>query len=179
MFKKDGLLQTTTMSYYDEIAPGYDRLHKEEQLTKIMCVIDGLNISREDTVLDVGCGTAFSFELLHPIGCRYQGAEPSKGLIEHSRYPNKITLCSAESLPFPDGLFTAVISITALQNFDDSKKGLEEMERVCSDRLAITFLKKSPKKDLFDQLLKELFVVEQVVECNQDLVYFLSKKECL
>ena len=167
------------MNYYDEIAPGYDLLHKEEQLVKLMCVIDGLRISSEDTVLDVGCGTAFSFDLLHPISCRYQGLEPSKGLIDQSNYKNKITQGFAENIPFPDKLFSKVISVTALQNFNNPKKGLEELNRVCSGKLAVTFLKRSPKKEEFDTLIKEIFIVEQIVECNQDLVYFLSKKEGL
>ena len=74
------------MNYYDGIAPGYDELHKEEQLSKLMVMIDGLNVKSDDRVLDVGCGTAFSFELLHPLGCRYQGVEPSKGLIAQGHF---------------------------------------------------------------------------------------------
>lgn len=159
------------MSYYDEIAPGYDALHKEEQLKKLLIILDGVEVKKEDRVLDVGCGTAFSFEVLHPLGCKYQGLEPSKGLVKHSRYPTKITIASAEKIPFPDNLFTVVISVTALQNFDDPKKGLEEMRRVCSERLGVSFLKRSEKAEEFDALLRELFTVEKVVEEQRDLIY--------
>lgn len=159
------------MSYYDEIAPGYDDLHKEEQLKKLLIILDGTEVKKEDRVLDVGCGTAFSFEVLHPLGCKYQGLEPSKGLVKHSRYPTKITIASAEKIPFPDNLFTVVISVTALQNFDDPKKGLEEMRRVCSERLGISFLKRSSRKEEFDSLLRELFTVEKVIEEQRDLIY--------
>ncbi len=159
------------MSYYDEIAPGYDTLHKEEQLKKLLILLDGLEVKKEDRVLDVGCGTAFSFEVLHPLGCKYQGLEPSKGLIQQSRYPTKITLASAEKIPFPDNLFTIVISVTALQNFDDPRKGLEEIRRVCSERVGISFLKKSSRAEEFDSLLRELFTVEKVVDEQRDLIY--------
>lgn len=161
------------MSYYDSIASGYDELHKEEQLPKLMLMLDTLNVSKEDRVLDVGCGTAFSFELLDAIGCRYQGAEPSRGLIENSRHGTKITNCRAEDLPFPNNLFTVVISVTALQNFDDPRRGLEQMKRVCSDRLAISFIKKSPKRDMLDKLIHELFIVDGVVDQDKDVIYFL------
>ena len=44
------------MSYYDEIATGYDALHKEEQLQKLLLMLDALEVSDADSVLDVGCG---------------------------------------------------------------------------------------------------------------------------
>jgi len=160
------------MTYYDEISAGYDALHKEEQLPKFIRMLDGLKVTDKDRVLDVGCGTAFSFELLHPIGCRYQGVEPSKGLIKQSRYSAKITNCGAEELPFPDNLFTVVISVTCLQNFDNLLEGLTEMRRVCSDRLAISFLKRSSRKEEFDGLLRDVFTITTVIDAGNDLIYF-------
>ncbi|MBR9702451.1 methyltransferase domain-containing protein [Candidatus Woesearchaeota archaeon] len=164
----------STKDYYDEIAPGYDELHKGEQLAKLILMLDTLNVRKDDRVLDVGCGTAFSFELLHPLGCKYQGVEPSIGLIAESKYGAKITNCNAESLPFPNNLFTVVISVTALQNFKDPKKGLEEMKRVCSDRLAISFLKDSPKREKLSELISSLFTVDGEMEQDKDIIYFCS-----
>ena len=164
------------MAYYDDIAPGYDNLHKEEQLQKLLMILDELVITDNDSLLDVGCGTAFSFEVLQQIGCRYQGLEPSSGLIEHSRYKTKITQGSAENIPFPDGFFSVVISITALQNFDDPKKGLQEIHRVCRDRAAISFLKRGSRKELFDQLIHEIFLVEKIIEEDRDLIYVVKHK---
>jgi ubiquinone/menaquinone biosynthesis C-methylase UbiE len=160
------------MNYYDEISAGYNELHKEEQLKKIMRIMDGLNVQKEDRLLDVGCGTAFSFDVFSAINCRFQGVEPSKGLIEQSLYKDKITNCKAEELPFPDNLFTVVVSVTCLQNFDNPLAGLEEMKRVCSDRLAISFLKNSPRRAEFEGLLKDVFTVNHVVEEDKDLIFF-------
>lgn len=159
------------MGYYDAIAPGYDELHKEEQLAKITLMLDWLRIRPEDRVLDVGCGTAFSFELLLPLTPKVQGVEPAKGLITQSRYAGKITNCAAEKLPFPDRLFTVVLSVTALQNFDDPRQGLMEMRRVCSDRLAISFLKRSGRAAELRDLIRELFTVEEEIEENKDLIF--------
>jgi ubiquinone/menaquinone biosynthesis C-methylase UbiE len=158
--------------YYDEIAPGYDELHKEEQLAKLILMLDKLNVQKEDRVLDVGCGTAFSFELLHPLGCKYQGVEPSVGLIAQSKYGAKITNCKAEALPFPNNLFTVVISVTALQNFDSPMHGLEEMKRVCSDRLAISFLKNSPKREELAGIIRDMFKVDEELEQDKDIIFF-------
>ena len=162
------------MNYYDGIAEGYNELHKEEQLPKLIRILDGLNVSDADSVLDVGCGTAFSFELLHPIGCRYQGAEPSKELINQSKYPAKITNCGAEDLPFPDDLFTVVISVTCLQNFENPLEGLMEMKRVCSDRLAISFLKTSERRKEFEDVIRDVFVVSSEVEEDRDIIFFCT-----
>lgn len=164
------------MSYYDDIAEGYDELHREEQLQKLMVIMDGLNVTDADRVLDVGCGTAFSFEVLSAVGCRFQGVEPSAGLIAQSRYADKITNCGAEELPFPDNLFTVVLSVTCLQNFDNPVDGLLEMRRVCSDRLAISFLASSPRKEEFDELLRDTFTVTSVVDQGKDVIFFCSVK---
>ena len=157
-------------SYYDALAPGYDELHKEEQLRKLVILLEKLKITQADRVLDVGCATAFSFECLPP-GCRFQGVEPSRGLIAQSRHRDKILCCKAEELPYPDRFFTVVLSVTALQNFDDPRRGLEQMRRVGSDRFGISFLKKSPKRELLETLIKELFVVEEQVEEPHDLLF--------
>lgn len=162
----------TSKNYYDEIASGYDELHREEQLAKLILMLDRLAVRKEDRVLDVGCGTAFSFEVLHPLGCRYQGVESSVGLIAQSRYGAKITNCKAEALPFPNNLFTVVISVTALQNFDSPMHGLEEMKRVCSDRLAISFLKNSPKREELSGIIRDLFSDVDELEQDKDVIFF-------
>ena len=45
------------MTYYDEIASGYEELHSEEQLAKIGLIKDHFRVTVKDKLLDVGCGT--------------------------------------------------------------------------------------------------------------------------
>ena len=56
------------MNYYDGISKGYDELYGQEQLLKWSKVKEIITFSREDTILDIGCGTGILTETipLHP-----------------------------------------------------------------------------------------------------------------
>ncbi|MFW5866062.1 MAG: class I SAM-dependent methyltransferase [Nanoarchaeota archaeon] len=163
------------MDYYDSIASGYDELHKVEQFQKL-AIIDKTGIVRDsDRLLDVGCGTGFSldyFSVKEAIGI-----DPSQGLI--SQYKGKQTIMQgyAESLPFDDHSFDVVISLTAIQNFDDIEKGLLEMKRVGKDRFALTILKRSPSTNLMRDFVKEIFenhAIEEIEE-EKDIIFLIRR----
>ena len=75
--------------------------------------------------------------------------------------------------------FDVVVSITAIQNFHDIEKGLTEIARVGKDRFALSFLKKSGKKDMIDKLIRKIFDVKDVIEEDKDMIYFCKKKKNL
>ncbi|MCK4670084.1 MAG: methyltransferase domain-containing protein [Nanoarchaeota archaeon] len=155
------------MAYYDEISTGYDELHGEEQKKK-MQIIDSIlkkwNISPEQ-ILDVGCGTGLST----PKGA--YGADPSEDLLkQHHGYPGKTVKADAEELPFDDKQFDIVISVTAIHNFNDIRKGLQEIKRV-GQRYILSILKKSNKFDEIKHLITELFDVKQTIEEEKDVIF--------
>jgi ubiquinone/menaquinone biosynthesis C-methylase UbiE len=49
------------VTYYDGIAKGYDRLHKQEQQRKLKVILPHLQIKPTDMFVDVGCGTGVAF----------------------------------------------------------------------------------------------------------------------
>jgi ubiquinone/menaquinone biosynthesis C-methylase UbiE len=159
------------MNYYDEIAQGYEELHKEEQENKIEIIKLHLSINPGDKLLDVGCGTGLTTE---PWGCSRYGIDPSKGLLERARQRDKIEykLAPAENIPYPDDFFDIVVSVTAIQNFDDVEKGLNEIKRVCKNKVVLSFLKRSPKNEIISSMIKELFKIEKVIEEEKDLIFF-------
>lgn len=158
------------MNYYDEIASGYDALHKTEQVKKLQIILDHTDIHKNDKILDVGCGTAFSFDYLLALTDHVQGVEPSKGLIEHSKYKDRIINCSAEELPFSDKEFDFVISLTAIQNFSDLRQGLNEIKRV-GKHFALTFLKRGERVDEIKNIMNEIFGECKIIEEDKDLIY--------
>ena len=160
------------MTYYDEIANGYEELHKEEQLKKIDLIKRYLKVDVDDKLLDVGCGTGLTTE---PWACRRYGVDPAPKLLERARQKDRIEykLAPAENIPYPDDFFDVVISITAIQNFEDIEKGLMEIKRVGKGRFVLSFLKKSSKRDIIDKLIRKIFDVEEVVEEEKDLIYFI------
>ncbi|MBR9700607.1 methyltransferase domain-containing protein [Candidatus Woesearchaeota archaeon] len=164
-----------TKDYYTGIAAGYDELHGEEQDAKLKEFLEKAVILPGVALLDVGCGTGRSIRFLKHV--KWQGLEPSEGLRLHSHREaeRKITEGVAEKLPYPDNMFDVVLSLTALQNFSDAKKGLEEMKRVCKGFMLISYLKKSSKAKDLDKLLKKLFKVESW-EGEKDMMYICRDK---
>jgi ubiquinone/menaquinone biosynthesis C-methylase UbiE len=124
------------MSYYDNIASGYNELHGEEQLRKYTIIRQHLQLPPYARVLDVGAGTGIGNQIIPSVGI-----DPAAKLIE--QHPNKESrVGDAEQLPYPDKSFDAAISVTALHH-TDYRKALAEMRRVSRGQLAISLLRKS------------------------------------
>lgn len=159
------------MAYYDEISEGYEELHKEEQLKKVSLIKEKLKVDVNDKLLDVGCGTGLTTE---PWNCKRYGVDPAPKLLARARDKDEIEykLAPAEKIPYEDGFFDVVISVTAIQNFEDVEKGLSEIKRVGKDRFVLSFLKKSSKKEMIDRLIRKIFKVKEVIEEEKDMVYF-------
>jgi ubiquinone/menaquinone biosynthesis C-methylase UbiE len=154
------------MNYYNSISSGYDELHKEEQLKKLKIIKE--NITVKDSLLDVGCGTGFSLDLFDVP--KKIGLDPSRELLKQCKH--KAIVGKAEELPFEDDSFDTVISVTAVQNFDDIEKGLKEIKRVAKRQVVVSVLKKSEKAELVDKLVNSIFDVWKTIEEDKDIIYF-------
>lgn len=169
---------TVNNRYYDEIAPGYEELHREEQEKKIAIVKKYLKVKETDLLLDVGCGTGITSN----FPCNVVGLDPSAELLKRFTAPlakSVKTICApGEKMPLENDSFDVVVSITALQNFNDAKQGLKEMCRVGKKeaRYAISFLKRSAKKEKLAALIQKYFVIEKEVEEEKDIIFFGRKK---
>lgn len=170
--------------YYDGIAKGYDALHGEEQLQKLELIGREMHmdpklkdfIKSSYKLLDVGCGTGISTGFFKAK--EKHGIDPSKELVRiaTNNYPFcEFKVGSAESLSYKDREFDIVISLTALQNFDDIDKGLNEIKRVGKGRYILTFLKKSSKHDQIDECIRKVFKMIKRIEEDKDVIYFCEK----
>jgi ubiquinone/menaquinone biosynthesis C-methylase UbiE len=159
------------MTYYDEISEGYEELHKEEQLKKVELIKKHLKLKVSDKLLDVGCGTGLTTE---PWNCKRYGVDPAPKLLEKAKCKDSIEykLAPAENIPYEDNYFDVVISVTAIQNFQDIEKGLSEIKRVGKGKFVLSFLKKSAKKEVIDKLIRKLFKVDNMIEEEKDFIYF-------
>ena len=171
------------VTYYDEISLGYVELHREEQMKKIKVIKQHLKIRPNSKVLDVGCGPCFADWRINlddkPIkNIEVTGIDPSKELLKLVKLRSiKLFQGRAEALPFNDASFDYVVSITAIQNFDDIEKGIKEMKRVLKDDGAavITYLKNSKKAEKIDMLLRKHFNIKETIEEEKDVMFFMSK----
>lgn len=162
-------------NYYDTIAKSYNELYWNEQLNKLKVINNYLvskNVVIDSTtkILDVGCGTGIVQDFFER---KYHadtfGIDPSESLIKQNQY--QCMLSDAEDMPFSDGEFDIVISLTALQNFDDLDHGLMEIKRVGKDFFIITFLKRSNKAELMEKLIKKYYTVKEKIEEDKDLIF--------
>jgi bis(5'-nucleosidyl)-tetraphosphatase len=166
-FKRALALFTTT--FYDEIADGYEDLHKDEQIKKARIIAEHLRLQKHQKLLDVGTGTGFYLDL---FSCEVMGIDPSEGLLKKNKFPHKKG--SAEELPFEDNAFDAVISITSIHNFSHIEQGLQEIKRV-GKHFAFSILKASKQFDIIDELIHKLFSVKSIILEDKDVIYFCEK----
>ncbi|MBS3176955.1 methyltransferase domain-containing protein [Candidatus Woesearchaeota archaeon] len=199
------------MTYYDDIAEGYEELHKEEQEKKIAVikkVMKELNwkIKENETVLDVACGTGLT---TRPWPGKKTGLDPARKLLEKAKgweewmeekkderkkewkiekedkkgkkdnkknKKIKYILGKAEHMPFKNHVFNWVLSITAVQNFNDINKALSEIKRVGKNHFILSFLKKSEKKESIEKVIEKKFKIQKKIEEEKDIIYFLNRE---
>ncbi|MBW2993194.1 methyltransferase domain-containing protein [Candidatus Woesearchaeota archaeon] len=159
------------MTYYNKIAPGYEELHEQEQLNKLIHITQFIEPKPNDNLLDVGCGSGISTRFWQ---CKTFGIDPSEELINIAKQKDPdgdYLIASAEKLPFPDKSFDIVTSVTAIHNFNDIEKALNEIKRVAKDRVVLSILKKSEKAGKIKQLISSLFEIEKEIEEDQDIIF--------
>lgn len=143
---------------YKEIANGYDELYGEEQrkkLEKIRFVLKG-------KILDIGAGTGIVAKNFKNV----TSLDPCKELLEQA--PGKKVLGRAEKLPFKEGEFDTIVSLTTLHHTDIDKV-IKEIKRLKPNNLALTILKRSKKcKEIVRKLKKEFNMKE--IEDEKDVL---------
>jgi len=106
--------------------------------------INHFNLTKNSSVLDVGCGKGF---MLHDLvkalpGIKVSGIDISQYAISNCIETMEpfLQVADARQLPFPDNSFDVVISITTLHNLDedDFKISIKEIERVSKEHSFIT-----------------------------------------
>ncbi|MFC1732014.1 class I SAM-dependent methyltransferase [candidate division KSB1 bacterium] len=159
-------------SYYNEISSGYEELHREEQEKKLVIIKKELGrLNKNTLLLDVGCGTGITSD----FDCVVYGVDPAQKLLDKAGKKPDFRICAeAENMPFEDNKFDIVISVTAIQNFHDIGKGLDEIKRVGKEKFVLSFLKKSGKKDLILEEIKKKFDVKKEIEEEKDVILFCS-----
>lgn len=130
------------MNYFQELAAKYDAWFKTPHGQYVYKyereIIEKLgDVTEEAFVLDVGCGTGiYTLELLGK-GARVVGIDISPEMLEIARYKTGeygdravFLQADAAKMPFPDNHFDIVISITAMEFFEQPQACLHEMYRV-------------------------------------------------
>ncbi len=99
------------------------------------------DISKYESVLDVGCGTGALSNVLSQVGLRVTGIDPSSRMLRQARKraENKdiefLQITAEEKLPFPDRSFDIVISSYVAHGLEpqDRMNLYKEMKRVAKE----------------------------------------------
>ncbi len=143
---------------YKQIANGYDELYgkeQEEKLKKIAYVLKG-------RILDIGAGTGIVARHFKNV----TSIDPCKEMLNQA--PGKKVIASAEKIPFNEGDFDTIVSLTALHHTDIDKV-IKEIKRLKPKNIAFTILKRSSKcKEIVRKLKKEFEMKE--IEEEKDII---------
>jgi ubiquinone/menaquinone biosynthesis C-methylase UbiE len=97
-------------------------------------IVDHFGLTPGDRVLDVGCAKGFLVKDLLALGIDAYGLDVSRYALMHCEPEaiGRLHLGSADSLPFPDDSFAAVLSINTIHNLprDRCAIALSEMQRL-------------------------------------------------
>jgi len=114
---------------YDPIGARWEKKHGAELRRRLLAEARG-------RVLEIGVGTGQSFPH-YPEVEEIVGIEPSEPMLRRARRRAadcgrevKLVEGPAEQLPFEDGSFDTVISMTVLCSVDDPERSLQEIRRV-------------------------------------------------
>jgi ubiquinone/menaquinone biosynthesis C-methylase UbiE len=125
---------------FDEWSAKYDRwfttpIGRLVKKYEAELILDLLKPSHGDSILDAGCGTGVFTADLISLGSRVIGLDVSLPMLARARqksrgYPFQAVLGDILSLPFPDGSFDKVVTVTALEFIQDGMRAVEELFRV-------------------------------------------------
>lgn len=138
--------RSAVLREYSDLAESYDRRWAFYVDATVRETLRRMTLEPADRLLDVGCGTgtllqAISHSLPH---ARLAGVDPSREMLNVARrrlgHSARLTRGWAEQLPFPDGAFDVVVSLSLFHMLQDIHLALREMARVLrpGGRLVIT-----------------------------------------
>ncbi|MBN1415637.1 MAG: class I SAM-dependent methyltransferase [Bacteroidales bacterium] len=122
-----------------EIANAYDRYYDDDRgkavdLIEKKILQKHLRVTRDETILELGCGTGHWTEFLCGQGFRVLAVDSSRAMIDIARTKNInraiFRQADASALPFKTSSFSTLVSVTMLEFTESPFMVLDEIDRV-------------------------------------------------
>ena len=119
-------------------------------------IVDHFGLKPGDKVLDVGCAKGFLVKDLLELGIDAYGIDVSHYALMNCEpeVVGRLQIGSAESLPFPDGSFDAVVSINTIHNLKREKcvQAVKEIERLAPGKgfIQVDSYRTPEQKEIFE-----------------------------
>lgn len=128
--------------------------------------------SKNQTLLDVGCGNGYFLELASKKGFETTGCDiiPNKKFA-HSKY----AVGSTESLPFEDDTFDIVTCSHTLEHVVHFDKAVEELKRVTKKFLCVTVPCQRPYYYTLDEHIR-FFPYQWILEQEMKMTFYNCQK---
>ena len=119
---------------YKLAAQGIFHLHSIKAI-ETNIVLDLLDLEAAETICDIACGSGQMSVRMAKAGGRVSGIDISDRSVRNARLVGEQHNCSfcvanAEILPYKSSVFDRVVSMCALEHFEDDELALQEMYRV-------------------------------------------------
>lgn len=162
------------MRRYDETAGFYDRRYEDTQRAKYRMVTKNLPRGSK-RILDLGCGTGMFLEELCAEFVVGVDASPEMLKVAKGRARGvALVRADADALPFADGSFDAVVSVTLLQNMPNPAVTVREVARVLNlgGVTVLTVLKRKYSREELEKWVKQAgmkLIDSGEIEGNEDI----------
>jgi len=161
---------------YDDTADFYDRRYEEIQRAKYSIVMKNLPDGSK-RILDLGCGTGMFLKELSTRAKFVVGVDASLEMLKVAKSRAEevaLVQADADALPFADGSFDAVVSVTLLQNMPDPAVTVRELVRVLrpSGVVVLTVMKRKYSREELERWVKQAgmkLVSSGEMEGNEDV----------
>lgn len=157
-------------NFYSIISDGYDELYKEEQLKKLNIIKENIKINKNCLLLDIGSGTGISTSFFN---CETIALDNNRDMLK--KYSRLKINAAAEFLPFKPETFDIILSVTAIQNFNDIDNSVKEIKRIAkpNSQIIITCLKKSKKLKKIKEIINKNFTFKEIEE-EKDIIFLIK-----
>ena len=124
-------MEESNIQFYDSLKEDFWYIHTRQDLLRK--VLERLDLPKDSTILDLGCGTGFNHNSLKRFG-RVYSIDIMKSALRSCKLRGMQGLirADAQSLPIRDGVINLVSAIELFEHLDDDASCLDEVSSVLS-----------------------------------------------